>query len=795
MRSVLLAVCCGAFAVWGGNVERVFRTPRFTRGNAGLKVVQEIDRASWITHPDIKDEKGDVPMSRVVRFEKEFESDGSVLDFDVTADERFLLKLDGEFVARGPHRGTVANWTYQSYRVQLTKGKHKLEATVWKLPRGASPLAQMSYRHGFCLKAAGVYDAQLTTGKAKWMAGALTNTQPIGKHGGAWGSGDEFQIRGASAWEIEASNWQPAAVVKRPLPDFCNCGIRPDGWILYPSQLPDQTEARVRPGKFVEGGEMKFPFTVPAGEKRVILWDLDRYICAYPEAKVGGGKGAKLHWRWAEALRGPVPGFKGKYKGNRSEWQGKEFNGYGDRFVLDGRAEAVFSPLWFRCGRWCQVIIEAANEPVVVKDLSLIESRYPLECESKFVASDDPELVGVERISARGMQMCCHEMLFDCPFYEQQMYPGDTRVQLNVISAMTSDDRIIRRAMEIYDLARRDDGQVPFNFPTTGTQEGATYTLCYLGMYPDYVMKHNNRAWLKARLPGYRDSLSAFEVYEDAEGIIRGLPGWSFMDWVDKKNGWVGGWAPGSRDDNGASCEANLFYLAAMQGAVQVERAFGNEHLAMHWQEKSEKLKQAIVKRFFVAEKGLFASEDKRSVFSEHAQCMALLTDVLPRPQSEQVFAKLISTPDLCQASVYFSYYLLETYFKFNRPDLFLKRLDLWKGYVKIGATTCLEAPEYPGRDSRSDCHAWGSHPLWFLRTGIAGIRSAAPFFEQVRVAPQPGSLKTVKASYPHPSGKFIEVDLSFENGKAKGVVTTPVPGTFEFGGQTKALAVGRNEI
>jgi hypothetical protein len=171
------------------------------------------------------------------------------------------------------------------------------------------------------------------------------------------------------------------------------------------------------------------------------------------------------------------------------------------------------------------------------------------------------------------------------------------------------------------------------------------------------------------------------------------------------------------------------------------------------------------------------------------------LTDVFEGERAKALFERLITEKNLHRTTVYFSYYLFETYFKFGRSDLFQKRLDLWKGYVKIGATTTLESPEYPGHDARSDCHAWGAHPLWFLRTGVAGIRSAAPFFEKVRVAPQPGGLKTIKASYPHPSGKMIEVDLAFEAGKARGRITTPVAGEFVFGGVVKPLAPGVNEI
>ncbi len=787
---MVAAALCAAIAN-GASVERVMKIPRYTRGNTGVLPVQAIDQASWISHPDIKDEVAYPPTPRIVRFRCEFTSDGTPLDFDVTGDERYYLTLDGEFVSRGPHRGTVENWMYQSYRAKLEPGKHVIEATVWRMPFRVSPLAQMSYRLGFCLKAEGKYDAKLTTGRGPWQCGPITGVKNIGKFG-TFGVGDGFEIHGSGIYAVAPGLWLKPAVVRGPMRGGNACGLRQQGWMLFPSQLPEQTEYRVRPGKFVDGAEMKFPIVVKPGEKKRILWDLDRYYCAYPEAVVNGGKGGKMSWGWAEALRGPANA-KRKYKGNRSEWKGKVFSGLTDRFVFDGRQKAVFQPPWFRCGRWCEIVVEAGAEPVEIADLSLIESRYPLECETRFETPDDKELKSVQDISTRAMQMCCHEMLFDCPYYEQQMYPGDTRVQLNVISCMTADDAIIRRAIEVYDLARRDDGNVPFNFPTVGTQEGATYTLCYLGMYPDYVMNHANREWLRARLPGMRDTLHGFELYERADGIIEKLPGWSFMDWVTDR-AWRGGWAPGSRN-GGANAEANLFYLAALQGAAKVEEAFGNKHLAAHWLEKAEKLKPAIVKTFFDEGRGLFASDAGHKTFAEHAQCLALLTDVFEGERAKALFEKLITEQKICRTTVYFSYYLFETYFKFGRADLFLKRLDLWKGYVKLGATTTLESPEYPGHDARSDCHAWGAHPLWFLRTGIAGIRSAAPFFEKVRVAPQPGGLKSIKASYPHPAGKMIEVDLAFDNGSVRGTVTTPVAGTFEFGGKTRQLSPGRNAI
>jgi len=113
---------------------------------------------------------------------------------------------------------------------------------------------------------------------------------------------------------------------------------------------------------------------------------------------------------------------------------------------------------------------------------------------------------------------------------------------------------------------------------------------------------------------------------------------------------------------------------------------------------------------------------------------------------------------------------------------------------VKKGVTTVLESPESGKMQARSDCHAWGSHPLVFMETGLAGVRPAAPFYEKILVAPQPGRLKDVKASVPHPKG-FVKVDLHFDGGAAYGTVETPVPGVFRFGGETVELAAGKNEI
>lgn len=822
----LLAVCaCGALAET--RVERVFLPERLVRGNTGIAGVQEIDAASWVWHPTVN---GDQERGRrvsefvgrkqvIYRFSPRFDDAvflrfrntfaavaGAPLRIHVSGDERYVLFLDGKIISRGPDRGTVERWCYSTYDLALDAGEHTLEAMVYQIGPSA-PMAQLSWRGGFVLKAEGAYDQALTTGKGPWKVAPVEGARMVGMGGGAWGTGMQIEMAGCSpVWkQPEASAYVAAAVVRGPTQRLA-AGLNEPGWRLYPSALPDQLERACAPGRFraavgtVKDGVVfkaedaghaavaaanallagQQAWVIPAGQEVSVLWDLEDYYCAYPQLTVSGGKGAVVQWGWTES-----PVYGGSKKGNRSEFAGKKVECVTDTLLADGGDGRVFTTHWWRCGKWCLLRVKTADQPVTLSGLSITESRYPLAYEGSF-QSDDPTLDAVQKICLRGMQMCSHEMFFDCPYYEQQMYPGDTRVQLQVVSALTADDRLIRRAIELYDFSRREDGMVGMNFPTYLTQDSATYTLIWPLMFRDYVMWHDNQPWLRARMPGLRATMHALELYENGDGLLDQLPGWSFMDWVPSFRDGV---AP---DGYGLSALNNLFYVHALQSAAVAEDAVGNGEMARYWRGKAERVAGKVVALFWSAERGLVADTLKKDTFSEHAQCLALLAGILSPAQEAQAFKGLIEAPDLARTTVYFSHYLFDTYTRYGRADLSLKRLDLWSDYVKNGMCTPLESPG----DARSDCHAWGSHPIYHLHAGVAGVTPAALGFKAVRIAPQPGGLKRIASKTPHPKG-FVELNLTFEGDKVRGSVTLPqgVPGEFVWRNTRLPLKPGTQEI
>jgi hypothetical protein len=229
-----------------------------------------------------------------------------------------------------------------------------------------------------------------------------------------------------------------------------------------------------------------------------------------------------------------------------------------------------------------------------------------------------------------------------------------------------------------------------------------------------------------------------------------------------------------------------------LQKSAEVEDGLGEPLLAQRLRDHAARTAAAVKLKFWDEARGLMADNLAHTEFSEHGQCLALLTDTLTGEQAQRCFEQLLTARDLKRTTIYFSFYLLETWRKFGRGDLIVERMDFWKNLVKQGLKTPVEMPG----DTRSDCHAWGSHPLFHLHASVAGIRPASPGFRTVRIAPLPGKLPKIACTTPHPDG-FIKLDLAFEGKRCQGSVELPagITGVFAWQGKEQVLVGGANTV
>lgn len=745
------------------------------------------------------------------------------INVNVTADERYILFLDGERIHHGPERGDGKNWFFDTLSLRLPVGNHVLVAQVWAIGAQA-PLAQMSVAPGFFFREEDAISGALDTGVARWKVKGLPGYRFVDNGGRMpcyYAVGLDLEVDGSMLdWGFQkglGSGWQPALRGEDPSPRIDFSGVPYPGHFLRKGSLPPMLQKRTRAGRVrhvdqsgpVELKEVIVPerhepvealhwqdllqgsgvVTIKAQQNRRILIDLENYYCAYPMLQVSGGKAARVTVRWAEALFADVPeslvvNHTWGQKGNRNEIAGRFFCGSGDRFLPDGGRGRAFETLWWRAGRYVQIEVSTGDAPLRIESFQIRETRYPLEPASRFL-SDEPRLESVYKLGLRALQMCSHETYMDCPYYEQLMYVGDTRLEVLTHFTLEADARLPRKAIELFDVSRDGTGLTTSRYPSSLRQVIPPFSLWWVNMVADYALWRGEADFIKARMPGVRSILENWLFQKTTEGLVVGPDGWNFVDWVP---GWSSGYPPGGN----VSAPLNWQLVLALDAAAGLERWCGDVDLARRYDRLAGEVAQAASTAFWDSARRLFADDLAHTHFSEHSQCLAVLSGRI-RPAHRKAIARAVfASTELAPASLYFTHYVFEAYRTLELPDAWFDRLKPWFELESMGFKT---TPETPGH-TRSDCHAWGAHPIYHSYATLLGIRPASMGFESVRIAPFPCHLKSLKGTVPHPQGA-IEVELSLDDRQMTAKVTLPgsLAGTFVWSGREKKLRAGSQEL
>lgn len=742
----------------------------------------------------------------------------------VSADQRYELILDGRRVGRGPERGEEMCWLYESYELTLAPGGHMLVARVWWLSHEGhhAPTAQRTIRPGFILAAEAPLTGQLSTGMAPWeakvMGGCSFSGPPAGNAGHL--AGGVIAIDGRAfdwGWEAgEGEGWQPVRPGFPGRDRLNRWGENNSGPRLRPAMLPAMKEITRHLGnvRYIDAPESdqtggvavevsrslrdeqplwqrllagQGPHGVPARTRRRLVIDLDDYYCAYPQLTLSGGRDARVRLHWAESLfLTSGAGSSSGGKGNRDQVEGKIFKGRGDTFIADGGAGRTFDTLWWACGRYVELYVETADEPLTIDDISFRETGYPLHMDGQVELSDD-RFNRVVPIMWRTMQMCMHETYMDCPYYEQLMYTGDTRLEVLVTYLMCRDDRLPRKAIRMFGTSQNFDGLTQSRFPSHTTQVIPQFSLFFVAMLYDLALWRGEREYVLRMMPRARAVLEAFIGRINEQGLVEWPEGWNWVDWVP---GWEHGSPP--RDGSMHTSINNWQFAYVLGLAIELERWLGEGELAGRLEQVRRRVAQATTEAFWDEGRGLFADTLSHSCYSEHAQCYALLSGLVDPPREQRVVEGLLRDPNLARATIYFQHYLFEVLAKYGQTDAMLDRWTLWYEHPELGMKTCLEKPE----PSRSDCHAWGAHPIYHAAASIAGVRPRGLGGQEVVIRPQLGRLSYVRCTAIHSAGQIL-VDLRKSEGRLTGGIELPpgLRGYLVLPDGERALHAGSNRI
>jgi hypothetical protein len=726
---------------------------------------------------------------------------------EVSADNRFVLFVNGHRVGDGPARGDLPHWRYERFDLAplLQPGQNLITATVWNFGVYA-PIAQMTDRTAFLLESEATGADSISTPKG-WLVEVEPGHGPIPRVANGFseymasGTGEEIDAaRYDWTWNDPGATgpaWVPAASpIRESIYSTVNrvhsadtTGDNP--WGLVPDALPHMEYRPESAGLTVRADFPALkafptaPVTVPAGSHVHLMLDRKTLTTAYPLLTVSGGKGAHIRLTYSEALYD-----KNLHKGDRDDVGDRTAHGLTDSFLPDGGPHRSFEPLWWRTWRYLDLDIQTGDEPLQLESLTASFTAYPFEERATF-KSPDAQLDDIWKISWRTARLDAHETYMDTPYYEQLQYAGDTRIQALISYAVAGDDRLARQALQAFNLSRMPEGITRSRYPSSLPQTIPTFSLLWIGMVHDYWMYRPDAEPARASIEGTRTVLDWFAAHEQPDGLLNELPWWSFIDWVSS------GTIP-TYDAHGESCMTTLEYLGALNDAADLEKALGDPLLATRYQSRAAHIRSGLFGKCWSVSRGLIADNPELKNFNQQANILGVLYDVVPKDRQKEVLRRMLgidpgTAPDgVLSASYYFRYYLARALDHAGLADEYLRSLDPWRKLLPLHFSTW---PEIPG-NTRSDSHAWTAHPIYDLLTLVAGIEPASPGFASVRIAPHMGALPSLTATYPHPQGA-IKVDYRRQGAGLDATVTLPgkLTGSFVFNGKTWPLKPGLNHI
>lgn len=732
----------------------------------------------------------------------------------VTADERYTLWVNGRRIAEGPERGDPDDWYFDTYDIELEPGHHTLLVRVHALGN-AAPRAQMSLRPGFLFAPECSHASQiLATGQSEWDVVRLpgyTFEPPFDKEPFSIGFNAVHDGRRIDR-ELERGHGAHGSRAEVGLPG-ANPAQRnryPATHLLKPGLLPARRRSRFFSGRIrvvetMPTGEAPAPYPcpdncvdqaenwnrlyqqaialqIPAQTRLRVLVDLEDYIGADYAIAFRGAPGASIQVGFAESLFDDT-GYVNK--GQREQIEGKYFKGIGDTFIASGSEAAQrFESIFWRSGRFFELSIDTGASPLEIESLELYRVGFPIEWDYAF-AADDNSLQCIPPLVERTLAASTDDSFMDGPYYEQMLWVGDL-VQTQLTHFVTHLELpLARKAIRSFEASRLQDGLTCARWPARDRMIIAPFSLYWIEVIHDYALWRGELESLRQHMRGVRGVIDAFLEMRNADGLLEIDKGWNMVDWVPD---WPMGVPPGA--DGGVSSILNWQFVRILGKYAHLETIYEEPELAERAARMAAELAIILSTELWDADRGLFLDAPGAATYSEHAQALAILSDRLPPEQLEQV-ADFTDQP-ITRATIAFSHFVFEALFKIGRPMPFFERLSDWKQLPEKGFLTLPEGPE----PSRSDCHAWGSHPLYHLMASVLGIRPASATFAEIRVCPQLGPLQQASGRIPHPLGT---VAVAFENadGHTRADITLPagLSGELTLNNTNYALRPGRQKF
>ena len=296
-------------------------------------------------------------------------------------------------------------------------------------------------------------------------------------------------------------------------------------------------------------------------------------------------------------------------------------------------------------------------------------------------------------------------------YYETLQYVGDTKIHSLVWQAMSGNLAHTENAIRQFHHSRDAEGNILGAFPLRSTFIYPTYSLVWVDMIADYYELTRDKDFIRAYKNGIAHTLGGFEKNMNDLNLVNKTPYRYFVDWYTGPNNG-GGTATNNGGEN--SAVVSLHYAYALMNASKLFAEMGDDRASQDYAKRAEEIKVSVYDLCYDTEKKIFAERPDKSIYDQHTNIMAILTNAIDEDLQKELLVTLLTKKELLQATYYYRYYLFEAIKKVNAPELFALAQKPWEEMITNNMTTTLERFESKEKPTRSEVHPWSASPAYF---------------------------------------------------------------------------------
>ena len=407
--------------------------------------------------------------------------------------------------------------------------------------------------------------------------------------------------------------------------------------------------------------------------------------------------------------------------------------------------------------------------------------------DSSFKATDGSDaatlLNRLWELSKYSIEATNQDVFTDSQARERAPYEGDLLVNSSTSYAVS----------ENYSLARHSNEWLIDNQTWPNDYRIFSVEMSYL----DY-MYTGNKDSISEYYTGLKKKLTEEVEYEDsATGLIRAngsqAGNTSLIDWpTSERDGYQGSYY---------DVVFNAEYVGIYLKMADISTALGKTDDAKYYTEKSEKLKESLLKYAYDKENGCFYDSLAKDYAatkhsSTHATAYALTYGVFDSQEMADQMCDFVyeKCKDEFKGSVYVTYFILKGLYNGNHGDYAEKLMTNQKvgTDVKTFASllddlNCTITPEAWGHKWKGNMtmsHPWGAAPGCSIVQGTFGIMPIDAGFDEFTIKFQPGEVASAEVTTPSVKG---EIQASYANGTADDIENLKMTASVTIPVNTKA--------